>query len=199
MRLPLISLLSVVLSLTVVGCAGLTSAAPPDQAAATPAASPTPSPPEIDRTFISAMVLHHQAAIDMAQVEVQRGQRTEVKQLALQIISAQQGQIKDLQQIAQHDFNFTPSTTLPATTQQGVLMGQPILMNFQQNITDLQSASDPDTMFLQMMIPHHAMAIVQADTQMMDGSNQRLKAISQDIVSAQSREIGEMEGMLQQH
>jgi uncharacterized protein (DUF305 family) len=145
------------------------------------------------------MVLHHQAAIEMAQVEVQRGQRAEVKQLAQQIISAQQAQIKDLQQIAQQDFNFTPSTTLPATTQQGDLMGQPILMNFQQNINDLKSASDPDTLFIQMMIPHHAMAIVQADTQTMSGSNQRLKAISQDIISSQSREIGEMEDMLQHH
>jgi uncharacterized protein (DUF305 family) len=162
-------------------------------------ASSTPSPQEIDRTFISGMVLHHEAAIEMAQVEVQRGQRAEVKHLAQQIISAQESEVKELQQIAQQDFNFTPSTTLPVTTQQGVLMGQPILMNFQQDINDLKTASDPDTMFLQMMIPHHAMAIVQADTQMMYGSNPHLKAMSRNIISAQSHEIGEMEDMLQHH
>jgi uncharacterized protein (DUF305 family) len=199
MRLTFLVMLVVALSVTVAGCAGLTSAAAPNQADATPAALTTPSAQEIDRTFISAMVLHHEAAIEMAQVEVQRGQRPEVKQLAQQIITAQESEIKQLQQIAQQDFNFTPSTTLPATTQQGVLMGQPILMNFQQDINDLKSAPDPDTMFLQMMIPHHAMAIVQADTQMMYGSNPHLKAMSQNIISTQSHEIGEMEGMLQHH
>jgi uncharacterized protein (DUF305 family) len=199
MRVALFSLLAVALNLMIAGCAGLTSAAAPNQAATTPAASQTPSPKEIDRAFISAMVLHHEAAIEMAQVEVQRGQRAEVKQLAQQIISAQESEIKELQQIAQQDFNFTPSTTLPVTTQQGVLMGQPILMDFHQDINDLKSASDPDTMFVQMMIPHHAMAIVQADTQLMYGSNRRLKTISQSIISAQSYEIGEMEAMLQHH
>ena len=199
MRWTLIPMLAVALSLAVAGCAGLTAAAAARQDPATPAASATPSSQKIDRAFISAMVLHHTAAVEMAQVEVQRGQRAEVKQLAQQIISAQEGQIKQLQQIAQQDFNFTPSTTLPATTQQGVLMGEPILMNFQQGVSDLKSASDPDTMFLQMMLPHHAMAVVQADTQMMYGSNQRLKAISQDIISSQAREIGQMEGLLQHH
>lgn len=199
MRFGLVPMLAVALSVTVAGCAGLTSAAAPNQAVASPAASTTPSPQEIDRTFISGMVLHHEAAIEMAQVEVQRGQRPVVKQLAQQIITAQEGEIKELQQIAQQDFNFTPSTTLPASTQQGILMGQPILMNFQQDINDRKSAPDPDMMFLQLMIPHHAMAIVQADTQMMYGNNQRLKTISQNIVSSQSHEIGEMEGMLQHH
>lgn len=143
------------------------------------------------------MVVHHQAAVEMSQAEVQRGQRADVKQLAQNIISSQESQIKEMQQIAQQDYNFTPSTALPASTQQGVLMGEPILMTFPQDINDLKSASDPDTMFLQMMIPHHAMAIVQADTQLMYGGNRQLKTISQNIVSSQSHEIGEIRDMLQ--
>jgi uncharacterized protein (DUF305 family) len=198
-RFALISLFAVALGFPVVSCVGLTSAASPAQANPTPTTSGLPSAQEIDRTFISGMVLHHEAAIEMAQVEVERGQRAEVKHLAQQIISTQQSEIKELQQIAQQEFSFTPSTTLPATTEQGVLKGQPILMNFQQDINDLKTSSDPDTMFLQMMIPHHAMAIVQADTQMMQGSNPHLKAMSQKIISTQSHEIGEMEGMLQHH
>ena len=198
MRWTLILVLIAALGTVLAGCAGTTSAAPSRQTT-TPTTGATPSAQEIDRAFISAMVLHHTAAVEMAQVEVQRGQRADVKQLAQQIISAQENEIKQLQRIAQQDYNFTPSTTLPTTTQQGVLMGQPILMNFPQDVNDLKTTSDPDMMFLQMMIPHHAMAIVQADTQMTYGSNQQLKAISQNIVSSQSRQIGEMEDMLQHH
>ncbi|SRR5258708_3919758 len=199
MRQSVIRGFIVALGTAVVGCAGLTSAAPSNPTATAPLPSTTPLAQEIDRAFVSAMPLHHTAAVDMAQVEVQRGQRADVRQLAQQIVSAQESQIKELQQIAQQDFNVTPSITLPASAQQGMLMGEPILMNFQQDIDELKSAPDPDTMFLQMMIPHHAMAIVQADSQLMNGSNQQLKAISQDIISSQSREIGEMEGLLQRH
>jgi uncharacterized protein (DUF305 family) len=199
MRGILILVLFAALGTAVAGCTGLTRAAVPGQGATPSASSATPTAQEIDRAFISAMVVHHTAAIEMAQVEVQRGQRVEVKQLALQIIGAQEGEIKQLQQIAQQDFHFTPSTTLPATPQQGVLMGEPILMDFPRQIDDLKSTPDPDTMFLHMMIPHHAMAIVQADTQMTYGSNPRLKAISQNIVRSQSRQIGAMEDLLQHH
>lgn len=186
-------------STAIAGCSVTTSAAPPDQVGETPTTSTTPSAQEIDRAFVRAMVPHHEAAIGMAQVEVQRGRRAEVKQLARQIVDEQQREVTELQQIAGEDLKVTPSTTIPTGVQQGVLMGQPILMDFQQQIADLKTASDPDTLFLQMMIPHHAMAIVQADTQMMHGSNQRLKRISENIVASQSRQIGEMERLLQRH
>jgi uncharacterized protein (DUF305 family) len=198
MRMMLILVLGTALSTVDMGCAGLTSASS-RQSTTLPAPSATPSAQEIDRSFISAMVLHHTAAVEMARVELQRGQRADVKQLAQQIISAQESQIKELQQISQQDFNFSPTTTLPGGTQRDVLMGEPILMDFQGDVNHLKSTADPETTFLQMMIPHHAMAIVQADTQTMYGSNQRLQAISQNIINSQSREIGEMESMLQHH
>lgn len=199
MRWLLIPVLALALVVAVPSCAGPTAAAPLQQATATPSPHPTPTAADIDRSFIQAMVLHHTAAIAMARVEVQRGNRADVKQLAQTIVSSQENEVKELQQIAQQDYHFTPSTTLPADTQQGVLMGEPILMNFPHEIDELKSTSDPDTMFLQMMIPHHAMAIVQPDTQMMYGTNARLKTISQNIVSAQASEIGEMENLLQHH
>lgn len=194
MRIPVLAL---ALVLAVAGCAGPTAAAPEQQARATPATNPTPTPANIDRAFIQAMVLHHTAAVDMARIELQRGNRADVKQLAQTIVSSQESQVKELQQIAQQDYHFTPSTTLPADPQQGVLMGEPILMNLQNEIAELKSTSDPDTMFLRMMIPHHAMAIVQADTQMMYGTNVRLKTISQNIIRSQAGEIGQMENLLQ--
>lgn len=195
MRSTVILVLILLLGAALASCAGTMAA--PSAPRATPGPDTTPSPTEIDRAFIQAMVVHHAAAIAMAKVEVQRGQQAEVKQLAQQIIGEQEGEITRLQQIAQQDFRFRPSTTLPATTQQGVLMGEPILMNFPEEIRELNSASDPDVRFLQMMIPHHAMAIVQADTETSYGSNPRLKAISQNIIRSQSREIGTMEDLLQ--
>ncbi len=199
MRRKMVPVFAVVFGAAIAGCAVTTSATSPEQARGTPTASPAPSAQEIDRAFVSAMLPHHTAAIEMATVEVQRGRRAEVRHLAQEIIDEQEREIAELQQIARADFRFTPSSAVPTGVQQGVLMGQPILMNFQQQIADLKTASDPDTLFLQMMIPHHAMAVVQADTQMMYGSNQRLKLMSERIISSQSRQIGEMENLLQRY
>jgi uncharacterized protein (DUF305 family) len=61
---------------------------------------------------------------------------------------------------------------------------------------ELSAASDPDRAFLELMIPLDATAIVQADTETHRGSDPRLKAIAQNVVANQAREVGELESML---
>src|SRR5258707_7307878 len=73
------------------------------------AAAPTST--DVDRAFVTGVVPHHQAAIDMAMVEVQNGKRSEVKQLAQRIIGEQQREITEMQQIAKQDLNLNVSTS----------------------------------------------------------------------------------------
>lgn len=49
-----------------------------------------------DRDFATAMMHHHQGAIDMAQVELQYGKDAELKQMAQKIIADQQKEIDQL-------------------------------------------------------------------------------------------------------
>ena len=51
-----------------------------------------------DRAFIDAMIPHHQSAIDAAKAAETRAQRPEIKQLAKEIVAAQQREIDQLQQ-----------------------------------------------------------------------------------------------------
>ena len=53
---------------------------------------------KFDLAFVEMMAEHHQGAIDMAKVELQDGSLPEVKQLAQQVIDAQQQEIGQLQQ-----------------------------------------------------------------------------------------------------
>ena len=46
-----------------------------------------------DKTFIDMMVPHHEGAITMAQAELSRGKNPTLRQMAEQIISAQQGEV----------------------------------------------------------------------------------------------------------
>ncbi len=49
-----------------------------------------------DQNFIDMMVTHHQAAIDMAKVAQRKGEHAEIKQLANEIVAAQQKEIDQM-------------------------------------------------------------------------------------------------------
>ena len=48
---------------------------------------------DVDRDFVSMMVLHHQGAIDMAKVVLAHGKDPEIRKLAEEVIKAQEGEI----------------------------------------------------------------------------------------------------------
>ncbi|AXB41602.1 DUF305 domain-containing protein [Amycolatopsis albispora] len=52
---------------------------------------------EFDRAWVSMMIRHHQGAVDMANTELQQGSDAEAKALAQQIVTAQDGEIRELQ------------------------------------------------------------------------------------------------------
>lgn len=53
---------------------------------------------EFDKAFLVAMIVHHQGAIEMAQAALQDGKHEELKELAGNIISAQNKEIEQMQQ-----------------------------------------------------------------------------------------------------
>lgn len=53
---------------------------------------------EFDKAFISEMIVHHQGAIDMANMALSKAEHQEIKDLAKAIISAQESEIKQMEQ-----------------------------------------------------------------------------------------------------
>lgn len=60
-----------------------------------------------DQRFLTAMISHHQGAISMAQMAQQMAERQEIKDLAAAIITAQQAEIKQMQEWLQAWFGVT--------------------------------------------------------------------------------------------
>ncbi|MCX2731720.1 DUF305 domain-containing protein [Saccharopolyspora sp. NFXS83] len=54
---------------------------------------------EFDRMFLEMMIKHHEGAVGMARTELAQGQFSEAKQMAEQIISSQQAEIKTMQDL----------------------------------------------------------------------------------------------------
>jgi uncharacterized protein (DUF305 family) len=53
----------------------------------------------VDRAFVTAMIAHHQGAIDMAKVILAFGSDPKIRTLAEQVIRAQEGEIAFMQQL----------------------------------------------------------------------------------------------------
>ncbi|MFN2536432.1 MAG: DUF305 domain-containing protein [Pseudonocardiaceae bacterium] len=59
------------------------------------------SGPAFDRMFLQMMIAHHQSAVTMAQTELAQGSNPTARQLAQQIINAQQAEITEMQTLLQ--------------------------------------------------------------------------------------------------
>ncbi|MGQ0843016.1 MAG: DUF305 domain-containing protein [Sporichthyaceae bacterium] len=191
------------LALVLAGCAESNG---PDQSAATgdvPAAAPVQSPDAghgavvqslqgaaLDQAFLAGMIPHHRAAVEMAKVELERGERDEVKAIARAIVSSQEEEIRVMTELTQAA--GLPSAA-PHSGPMGQTMGVPMSMDMATMAAELADAEDVDEMFLQMMLPHHASAIVMADEEAKNGANPELRALAQTIVADQAREIGQMQ------
>lgn len=162
--------------------------------------SPSPSmdmsqETEVDAQFLTAMVPHHQSASDMAKIAVERAQDPQVKVLAQRIIDAQGAEIAQMTQIAEAEYDTTPSTEMMGSMTHE-MMGMEMTMDMAADMAMLESSPTPDKTFLEMMIPHHASALMMADEQVKRGTNEQVKALAIKIKADQAKEIGEMQELL---
>ncbi len=138
-----------------------------------------------DRAFIDSMVPHHQGAVDMAEVALENAQHEEIRNLAEDIVGAQEAEIEELRGIKREEFG---TSEIPSGMSQGEMDAM--------GMTDPAELADKrpfDRAFIDAMMPHHRSAIAMAKVALEESENQQVKEIAQDIVDAQRREIAQME------
>lgn len=57
---------------------------------------------DFDAAFITAMIEHHEGAIEMAELAASRAEHQEIKELSQAIIGAQEGEIAEMREWQQH-------------------------------------------------------------------------------------------------
>jgi uncharacterized protein (DUF305 family) len=137
-----------------------------------------------EQSFMEQMVPHHESAVEMATMALEKSTRPQVRQLAQEIIDAQEGEIA---QMGEWHLQWYGSG-LQASDAWHMDMG------------DLEEATGPefDRRFLRMMIAHHASAIMMADAVMIDPPRAEVATMAGEIIAAQSKEVGEMQGWREQ-
>ena len=141
-----------------------------------------------DLRFIDEMVMHHQGAIMSAEAMIGDSERPELRDLARRIQQGQQRQIDQMREWRAEwypEASATPQSMTPMMD--GGMMGGGMMGAMM---------GGADQMFLQMMIPHHQLAIDMAEDALVRSDHDELKQLAREIIADQSAEITEMEGYL---
>ncbi len=149
--------------------------------------TPMMTGPLDERSFMEQMVPHHESAIAMATLALERAERPEVRRLARQIVQAQETEVAEMRRWHREWFGgeLQPSSAGPhASMDMGPLEGA--------------TGEDFDRAFLRMMIPHHASAIMMAEAVMMDDPRAEVGDLATTVVAVQAAEIGQMQRWRQQ-
>jgi uncharacterized protein (DUF305 family) len=138
-----------------------------------------------DQNFIDMMVTHHQAAIDMAKVAQRKGEHAEIKQLANEIVAAQDGEIAKMKGWRKAWYG---SDRIPAGTM-GMMAG---MGGMSVDLKQLEGATPFDKAFIDAMIPHHESALQMAKEAQKQATRQEIKDLAAEIIAAQQKEIAQM-------
>lgn len=137
-----------------------------------------------DQRFIDMMVPHHMMAIEMAQLELRLGKRAQLKHLAREIVSSQQGEIAAMKTIRKRLYgSATTPTAMSDHEMRNMGMMTPAM---------LRQAVPFDMAFIDSMVPHHSAAIEMASVVLLRSKNVALRRLARSIVDAQGHEVGEM-------
>lgn len=147
-----------------------------------------------DLRFIDGMIPHHEGAVLMAQEALQKSNRSEIKQLAQQIIDAQEQEISELKSWRQAWYSDAPAEPIMFHEQMNHDMPMSEEMRSQIMMAgDLGAADDQfDLRFISAMIPHHEGAIEMANQALQNSDRSEIKTLSQSIIDSQQREIDQM-------
>ena len=146
----------------------------------------------IDQHFIEQMIPHHDGAIAMANLALEKATRPEIKTLAQEILRAQTAENQEMRAWYQNWFG----KSVPSGTNLGMggMMSQGGMhMGSTQDIDALKNATDFDKAFIEAMIPHHQMAIMMA--RMLEAGTNRpeMQQLAKNIIKSQSEEIQQMQ------
>jgi len=140
---------------------------------------------EYDQTFIDQMVTHHLAAIDMAKIAQRKGEHAEIKTLANDIVSAQDGEVTKMKAWRKAWYG---SDQIPSSTMGGMAGMGGMNVDLQQ----LENAQPFDKAFIDAMTPHHQSAIAMAKEAQTKATHQEIKDLAGQIIASQQKELDQM-------
>lgn len=191
------------LALTVTAC-GSTSDHSTMTSSGAKSSAPASSDRDADIAFAQLMISHHQQAVEMADLALERASGPDVKILAAQIKAAQDPEITQMKAWLS---SWGAPEQMQGTTGSGGSMDHSGMSMGGMTSAGMMSAEDTqelmdatgrdfDRMWLQMMIAHHQGALTMANGVLSTTSDAAVKQLAEAVVADQTDEIATMQKRL---
>jgi len=147
-----------------------------------------------DYDFAMMMIAHHQAAIDMSNVLIEKGTSLDLREKAKTIKLSQAAEINDMEAYLR-----------TRTDIDGVNLSKEQTPEMKKNMDVMMKgmhavrSKDIDHEYAEMMIPHHQAAIDMSEQFLQKGKSVEMKKLAAGIVDIQQQEIGFFKDWLQKH
>ncbi|RYE22095.1 MAG: DUF305 domain-containing protein [Sphingobacteriales bacterium] len=135
-----------------------------------------------DVDFANMMIAHHQGAVNMSKLLVEKGSNAILEEFAQKVITDQEKEIAVMKRFADNANPAASSTS--ADFQKAMNQSMMAMMNAK---TTVHNQADKD--YAAQMIPHHQSAVDMAKAYLQYGKDPILNSLCQGIVNAQSTEI----------
>lgn len=133
-----------------------------------------------DHDFAAMMRMHHQSAVEMADLQLRQGKNAQVKALAQKIKASNQSEIKQFDRfLNQHK----PQST-------GSKFGQQGMAAMHSGRHSMNGNVDHD--FASMMAQHHQQAIDMAQAYLKEGKDAAMRTLANNIIRQQTKEIAQL-------
>ncbi len=150
---------------------------------------------DFDHDFANMMMMHHQGAIDMSELENAKGTNTQIKTMAQSIITAQKTEIAQMQQLIK-DHKMPEAKQQPAELHKELTASMNKMMD---NMSSVKMMGNTDMDYVMMMIPHHEAAVKMAEAEISYGKQAALKQMAKKMIIDQNKEIKELRDWLAQN
>lgn len=148
-----------------------------------------------DIEFAQAMIAHHEQAIEMAEIALDptTGASAAVVDLATRIKGAQDPEVEVMTgwlTAAGEPVAMDASDGHDMSSMEGMMSAE------QMDALASMAGPEFDQIWLGMMVAHHEGAISQSETVKADGASAEVRALAEQIITAQQAEITEMQALI---
>jgi uncharacterized protein (DUF305 family) len=152
--------------------------------------SPDAANQPYDLQFIDTMIQHHQAAVVMAKMVLEKSRNQDLRKFAQKIITDQESEIERMEAWREQWYPYN----LDAINMElpGMKDSMRMMLGSEMDKMEASVGQTFDDYFLKMMTPHHQGAITMAKDALTKIEHPELKTLAQKIISNQENEIKQM-------
>lgn len=148
---------------------------------------------DVSIDYLYGMIPHHESAIDMANSLLKYGgNNADIKKIAQDVITAQTVEIQDMKNLIQ-DMEKNPNIN---KENESAYLKEYNSMFGGTMSHDMSHPKSVDEAFAEGMIMHHEMAVDMSKMILKYSDNKKIKAMAQNIIDVQTKEIKVMKDIL---